>query len=207
MTRGTPVSPPRRRFLGRLLGALAGGAWLGSARRAGAAPQGVEQPYVGEIRMFAGDFAPAGWMLCEGQLLPILENETLFQLIGTTYGGDGQDTFALPDLRGRAPIHSGNGFVLADYGGAETVTLVATQIPIHSHAAGASAALGTSDQPAGRVPAVNAAGVPQYGPAADTLLSSSALLSAGGSQAHPNLQPYLGIHFIISLYGVFPTPA
>src|SRR5881392_317521 len=94
----------------------------------------MAQPYVGEIRMFAGNFAPAGWMFCEGQLLPISENETLFQLIGTTYGGDGQSTFALPDLRGRIPLHFGNGFLLADNGGVESVTLTTQQIPAHSHA-------------------------------------------------------------------------
>src|SRR3954468_17271376 len=93
----------------------------------------MAQPYVGEIRMFAGNFAPAGWMFCEGQLLPISENETLFQLIGTTYGGDGQSNFNLPDLRGRIPIHQGNGFILAETGGAEEVTLTASQIPAHSH--------------------------------------------------------------------------
>src|SRR5688572_3784932 len=94
----------------------------------------MAQPYVGEIRMFGGNFAPAGWMFCEGQLLPISENETLFQLIGTTYGGDGQSTFALPDLRGRLPIHQGNGFILAETGGAEEITLTVNQTPAHSHA-------------------------------------------------------------------------
>ena len=94
----------------------------------------MAQPYVGEIRMFAGNFAPAGWMFCEGQLLPISENETLFQLIGTTYGGDGESTFALPDLRGRIPIHQGSGFILAETGGAEEITLTVSQIPAHSHA-------------------------------------------------------------------------
>src|SRR5262249_33308526 len=94
----------------------------------------MAQPYVGEIRMFAGNFAPAGWMFCEGQLLPISENETLFQLIGTTFGGDGESTFALPDLRGRVPIHQGNGFILAETGGVEEVTLTVQQIPAHSHA-------------------------------------------------------------------------
>ena len=94
----------------------------------------MAQPYVGEIRMFAGNFAPAGWMFCEGQLLPISENETLFNLIGTTYGGDGQSTFALPDLRGRIPLHQGNGFILAETGGAEEITLIVQQIPAHTHA-------------------------------------------------------------------------
>src|ERR1700730_10332942 len=106
----------------------------------------MSQPYVGEIRMFAGNFAPAGWMFCEGQLLPISEYETLFNLIGTTYGGDGQSTFALPDLRGRLPIHQGNGFTLAETGGAEQITLTVNQIPAHNHSyLGSSDAAGSPD--------------------------------------------------------------
>src|SRR3981189_1210253 len=112
----------------------------------------MAQPYVGEIRMFAGNFAPAGWMFCEGQLLPISEKETLFQLIGTTYGGDGQSTFALPDLRGRVPIHFGNGFILAETGGAEEVTLTVQQIPAHSHPLLASTGAGTVNTPGGNGP-------------------------------------------------------
>src|SRR4051794_19694272 len=104
----------------------------------------MAQPYVGEIRMFAGNFAPAGWMFCEGQLLPISEYETLFNLIGTTYGGDGQSTFALPDLRGRLPLHQGNGFILAETGGAEEITLTVNQIPAHSHPCLASSDLGSA---------------------------------------------------------------
>src|SRR6478609_2838870 len=111
----------------------------------------MAQPYVGEIRMFAGNFAPAGWMFCEGQLLPISENETLFQLIGTTYGGDGQATFGLPDLRGRVPIHQGNGFILAETGGAEEITLTINQIPQHTHALLASNDIPTSSNPDGNV--------------------------------------------------------
>src|SRR6478672_11905621 len=103
----------------------------------------MAQPYVGEIRIFAGNFAPAGWMFCEGQLLPISEYETLFNLIGTTYGGDGQSTFALPDLRGRLPVHFGNGFTLAETGGVEEVTLTVSQIPAHSHPLLASNAVAT----------------------------------------------------------------
>src|SRR3954469_8745992 len=113
----------------------------------------MAQPYVGEIRMFAGNFAPAGWMFCEGQLLPISENETLFQLIGTTYGGDGQSTFALPDLRGRIPLHQGSGFTLAETGGAEEVTLTVSQIAAHSHPM-----LATNDIPAKQSPANNVPG-------------------------------------------------
>src|SRR5215208_2450621 len=113
----------------------------------------MAQPYVGEIRMFAGNFAPAGWMFCEGQQLPISENETLFQLIGTTYGGDGQETFNLPDLRGRIPIHQGNGFILAETGGVEEITLTVQQIPAHSHAYLATVNLAASNSPTNSLPA------------------------------------------------------
>jgi len=168
----------------------------------------VAQPYVGEIRMFAGNFAPAGWMFCEGQLLPISENETLFQLIGTTYGGDGQSTFALPDLRGRIPIHQGNGFILAESGGAEEVTLTVNQIPAHSHAALGSTNTGTGTAPLGNVlgnlaSATNAA----YGTDnPQTNLSPQSVSPVGGSQPHTNFQPYLCVDFIISLFGLFPSP-
>src|SRR6185295_16624691 len=111
----------------------------------------MAQPYVGEIRMFAGNFAPAGWMFCEGQLLPISENETLFNLTGTTYGGDGQSTFALPDLRGRIPLHQGNGFILAETGGAEEITLTVTQIPVHTHALLATTDTAQQTQATGKI--------------------------------------------------------
>ncbi|HLX11021.1 MAG TPA: tail fiber protein [Thermoanaerobaculia bacterium] len=168
----------------------------------------MSQPYVGEIRMFAGNFAPAGWMFCEGQLLPISEYETLFNLIGTTYGGDGQSTFALPDLRGRIPVHFGNGFTLAETGGVETVTLTVSQIPAHSHPYLATTAIGNNANPAGRVvAALSAAGSEYLAPAAGTLpMAAAAISSTGGSQPHDNFQPYLCIDFIISLFGVFPSP-
>jgi microcystin-dependent protein len=167
----------------------------------------MSQPYVGEIRMFAGNFAPAGWMFCEGQLLQIAEFETLFNLIGTTYGGDGQSTFALPDLRGRLPIHQGNGFTLAETGGVESVTLAAGQIPAHSHPFLASANQASSTGPANQVPAVTqAATITPYGTDAPPVqLSPSSVGSTGGSQPHSNFQPYLCIDFIISLFGVFPS--
>src|SRR6187431_622872 len=114
----------------------------------------MAQPYVGEIRMFAGNFAPAGWMFCEGQLLPISEYETLFQLIGTTYGGDGQSTFALPDLRGRLPLHQGDGFILAETGGAEEITLTVNQIAAHSHPMQATTNVATTPIPSNAVPAM-----------------------------------------------------
>ena len=168
----------------------------------------MAQPYVGEIRMFAGNFAPAGWMFCEGQLLPISENETLFQLIGTTYGGDGQSTFALPDLRGRLPLHQGNGFILAETGGAEEITLTVNQIPAHSHPALGSTNTGTATAPLNSVlcnlpVATNSA----YGTDnPQTNLSPQSVSSVGGSQPHTNFQPYLCVDFIISLFGIFPSP-
>jgi microcystin-dependent protein len=167
----------------------------------------MAQPYVGEIRMFAGNFAPAGWMFCEGQLLPISENETLFNLIGTTYGGDGQSTFALPDLRGRIPIHQGSSFVLAQSGGVETVTLTASQIPAHSHPFLASANPASSKSPGNQVPGITqSATITPYGTDAPLVqLSSNAVGAAGGSQPHDNFQPYLCIDFIISLFGIFPS--
>jgi microcystin-dependent protein len=168
----------------------------------------MAQPYVGEIRMFGGNFAPAGWMFCQGQLLPISQYETLFQLIGTTYGGDGQSTFGLPDLRGRLPIHPGSGFILGQTGGAEGVTLTANQIPAHTHPALASTSTASSNDPKGNVGgAVTVAAVFPYGTDNPlTPLSPNAVKPIGGSQPHSNLQPYLCISFIISLFGIFPSP-
>lgn len=166
----------------------------------------MAQPYVGEIRMFAGNFAPAGWMFCEGQLLPISENEVLFQLIGTTYGGDGQSTFALPDLRGRLPLHQGNGFILAENGGAEEITLTVQQIPSHSHPLLASATTGNQTSPAGTLPANSFNITPYINDAPNANMSAQAITAIGGSQPHTNFQPYLCINFIISLFGIFPSP-
>jgi|SRR5687767_2580767 len=166
----------------------------------------MAQPYVGEIRMFAGNFAPAGWMFCEGQLLPISENETLFQLIGTTYGGDGESTFALPDLRGRIPLHQGNGFIMAETGGAEEITLTVSQIPAHNHSLLAASA--TAGQ---TTPGTNTLGTPtvidlyRVGTASSPMAPQS-VGSVGGSQPHTNFQPYLCVDFIISLFGIFPSP-
>jgi microcystin-dependent protein len=166
----------------------------------------MAQPYVGEIRMFAGNFAPAGWMLCEGQLLPISEYETLFNLIGTTYGGDGQSTFALPDLRGRVPLHFGNGFTLAETGGVEEVTLTASQIPVHSHPLLATNALATTSSPQGNVPAAaSVVNVDAFGTDQPVAAVASSITSTGGSQPHNNFQPYLCVDFIISLFGIFPS--
>ena len=166
----------------------------------------MAQPYVGEIRMFAGNFAPAGWMFCEGQLLPIAENETLFQLIGTTYGGDGQSDFALPDLRGRIPIHQGNGFILAETGGAEEITLTVNQIPAHSHALLASTAPGTEATPGQHLLAAPPGTGLYVEDPASAALYTMAVTATGGSQPHTNFQPYLCVSFIISLFGIFPSP-
>jgi microcystin-dependent protein len=166
----------------------------------------MAQPYVGEIRMFAGNFQPAGWMFCEGQLLPISENETLFQLIGTTYGGDGQSTFALPDLRGRIPIHQGNGFILAETGGAEEITLTINQIPAHNHVLLANSQVATETTPsANAVPAQPSALI--YNNLTPlTNMNPSVISPVGGSQPHENRMPFLCVNFIISLFGIFPSP-
>lgn len=166
----------------------------------------MAQPYVGEIRMFAGNFAPAGWMFCEGQLLPISENETLFQLIGTTYGGDGQSTFALPDLRGRLPLHQGNGFILAETGGAEEITLTVQQIPSHSHPLLASNAIGNNPNPGSNLLAESSVVSMYQSGAPASAMAAQSVGSVGGSQPHTNFQPYLCVDFIISLFGIFPSP-
>jgi microcystin-dependent protein len=174
----------------------------------------MAQPYVGEIRIFAGNFAPAGWMFCEGQLLPISENETLFNLIGTTYGGDGQSTFALPDLRGRLPVHMGTNaatgttFTLAESAGVEAVTLTVSQTPSHTHAHGCRSTGGNStSNPTNAIAGVS--DLSQYNTAlgANVQMGTPAMTSdiAGGSQPHNNFMPYLCVDFIISLFGIFPS--
>jgi len=165
----------------------------------------VAQPYVGEIRMFGGNFAPAGWMFCEGQLLPISENDTLFQLIGTTYGGDGQSTFGLPDLRGRLPVHQGNGYLLAQTGGVEQVTLTVNQMPLHTHMLVGSANNASTGNAQGNVLAQTPSYTPYIVATPNTALSANSIAQIGGSQPHSNFEPYLCVSFIISLFGIFPT--
>ena len=156
--------------------------------------------------MFGGNFAPAGWALCNGQLLSISDNPTLFNLIGTTYGGDGMSTFALPDLQGRLPVHQGGGFGLGNAAGTETVTLNTTQLPAHSHSFMASTSPGAQRDPTGNVLAAVVTGnVYLQAPATVALAPQSLGSSPGGGQAHDNMQPYLCVTFIISLYGVYPT--
>lgn len=164
----------------------------------------MSTPYIGEIRMFGGNFAPAGWEFCNGQLLAIAENDTLFQLIGTTYGGDGQSTFALPDLRGRNPIHAGSGFVLAQQAGVETVALTTAQIPQHSHTAQAAPGPGNAGPPTNAVWAQSALNQFSSGAGAAPM-NAAAIQPAGGSQPHDNMMPFLAVSFIISLFGIFPS--
>jgi microcystin-dependent protein len=171
----------------------------------------MSQPYIGEIRMFGGSFAPAGWAFCNGQVMPISENDALFQLIGTTYGGDGQTTFALPNLQSRLPIHQGQGpgqsYQLAEMAGTESVTVTTQQIPIHTHPAFCSSVGGNSSDPAGGIWAFS--DLNQYANAApDVSMGTPAIQTTpqGGSQPHDNMIPYLVVSYIISLFGIFPSP-
>ncbi len=170
-------------------------------------------PYVGEIRLFGGTFAPNGWMFCDGALLPISEYDTLFTLIGTTYGGDGQETFALPDLRGRVPMHQGQGpglsqRVLGERSGTETVTLVPSQLPIHTHVATANSGAGSSAAPGNNVWAGNSnTAALQFtaSTASPANMNSASVSPVGGSQPHENRMPFVAVNYIISLFGVFPS--
>jgi microcystin-dependent protein len=170
----------------------------------------MSQPFVGEIRMFGGSFAPAGWAFCDGSLQPISENETLFNLIGTTYGGDGQETFALPNLLGRMPIHAGQGpgitqnYQQGELGGTESVTLTVNQLPVHTHTLMASNDPANAVGPGGNVLS-NPFNTFPYFPAAGALqLNAQTLQPQGGSQPHDNMMPFLCISYIISLFGIFP---
>ena len=176
-------------------------------------------PYVGEIRLFAGNFAPAGWAFCQGQTLPIAEYETLFTLIGTTYGGDGQNTFALPDFRGRVPVAvNPNSYagVIGTLGGTENVTLTIGQIPLHNHPMLAADATGTTNVPSSDVMPAKAADMQFPGGTKQIMtyakdnaggkitVNPQSVLPQGGSQPHENMKPYVGINYIICLYGIYP---
>ncbi len=170
----------------------------------------MSEPFVGEIRMFGFSFAPLGWALCNGQLLPISQNTALFSLLGTTYGGDGRTTFALPDMRSRVPVCQGQGAGLSSYaegqaGGAETVTLAAAQMPGHTHSVKASSSAAASDQPGGRALARSYSGIYAAEPDATTVMNPTMLGDAGGSEPHANIQPYLTVNFCIALTGIFPS--
>jgi microcystin-dependent protein len=168
------------------------------------------QPFIGEIRMFGGNFAPVGWAFCNGQLLAITDNDVLFNLIGTTYGGDGQTTFQLPDLRSRVPVHQGtspvgSNYVMGQYGGVEAVTLTTQQMPAHTHTPSCRAAGSDSPNPANAV--WGASDAAQYAAAStlNTFMNAGAIGSVGGNQPHDNMLPILTVNFIISLYGIFPS--
>jgi microcystin-dependent protein len=167
----------------------------------------MSDPYIGEIRMFGGNFAPNGWLFCQGQLISIADYDTLFNLIGTTYGGDGESNFAVPNLQSRFPLHQGSGYPLAATGGLEAVMLIQTQLPVHSHPATASnQPSGTSTSPAGAV--WSGSSKPAYSTAVPTVaMSGAALAPAGNSQPHENMPPFLAINFIISCFGIYPSPA
>lgn len=171
----------------------------------------MSQPYVGEIRMFGGSFAPVGWAFCQGQLMPISQNDILFTLIGTTYGGDGQETFGVPALAGRIPIHAGQGpgikqdYQLGESAGVESVTITAQSTPIHNHAVVGATANGTDGNPAGNILASSTSIQPYAAFPPAQALANTSIAPTGGSQPHENMMPYTCINFIISLFGQFPT--
>lgn len=213
----------RRRFLAKALGVLAGTTLIGGVAKAfaqigqktvasdgGQKRVAGEYPFIGEIMMFAGNFAPTGYAACDGSLLPISSYTALFSVIGTYYGGDGITTFGLPDFRGRVPIHVGTGSGLSTYvqgqkGGQETHTLLATEMPAHSHTAYASTSGGTSSSPSNNYPAANSEGIEHYGSSENGNMNANAIGTTGGGLAHNNIQPYLAINFCIALSGIFPT--
>jgi microcystin-dependent protein len=172
----------------------------------------MSSPFIGECRLVGFNFPPNGWQTCQGQLLPIAENDALFNLIGTTYGGDGQSTFALPDLQGRAPIHQGTGpggtgFTIGEKAGVETVTLTTQQLPVHTHTPIGSKDNGNTNLLNNAVLSANSTKVYNaIGASPGTPLNANAVTPQGGSQPHENLQPYLTMNWVISLFGVFPSP-
>ena len=204
-----PIQFTRRRFFGSVLAAAAAGLAPGWARRASAAPQS-SQPYIGEIMLVPFGFAPRFWALCNGQLLPINQNQALFSILGTTYGGNGQTTFALPHLQGRVVLHRGQGPGLAsrtlgETGGELNHTLALASLPAHTHTARAASSGASSPGPsASHVPAQNPALIPEWGTVANATMGAGAITAAGGSQPHANTQPYLVLNYVIALQGIFP---
>ena len=163
----------------------------------------MSEPYLGEVKIISWNFPPKGWAFCNGQLLPINQNQALFSILGTTYGGDGRVNFALPNLQGRAPVHAGNGIILGELGGETAHTLNISEMPAHNHAP-----LGTSTQASASSSSGNlwaSVGVNPYNPTSDTAMNPACILPAGGSQPHENTSPYLVLNFIIALQGIFPT--
>jgi microcystin-dependent protein len=175
-----------------------------------AVPALSQTGFLGQVKLFAGNFAPQGWHDCDGSLLPISENTALFALIGTTYGGDGQTTFALPDLRGRAAIGVGQGpglssYVLGETGGQENVTLTVNQLPSHAHTLQATSALGSSASPATLAPSASPDGIGAYASTPNATMNASTLEGAGGGQPHENMKPFLAVRYIICVSGIFPS--
>ncbi len=163
----------------------------------------MSEQYLGEIKIISWNFPPKGWAFCNGQLLPINQNQALFSILGTTYGGDGIQTFGLPNLQGRIPMHVGNGITLGETGGETTHTLNISELPAHTHVPVGSSNNASSPDPGGNLWAVQTGGA--YLPAANTAMSPSSILPTGGSQPHENMPPYLVLNFIIALQGIFPS--
>lgn len=164
----------------------------------------MSEPFLGEIKIFSFAFAPRQWALCNGQLLPINQNQGLFSLLGTTYGGNGMTTFALPNLQARTPIHTGEGHTLGEMGGEQAHTLSVSELPTHAHVLQGANVEGSTDNPAGAALAGTRAQL--YAPSTDVSLGASSISNVGGSQAHLNLQPFLTLNFCIALVGIFPSP-
>ena len=165
----------------------------------------MAEPFVSEIRIMSFGHAPKGWALCNGQLLPINQNQALFSLLGTTFGGDGRVNFALPNLQGRTPIHVGSGHTLGEQGGAQTNTLVIAQLPIHTHIANGTSIAGDTPVPTGNVLADSASALPYSAATNLTTVQPPTVANVGGSQAHLNMQPFLTLNFCIALTGIFPS--
>lgn len=167
----------------------------------------MAEPFLSEIRIMSFVFAPKGWALCNGQLLPINQNQALFSLLGTTFGGDGRVNFALPDLRARAPIHVGSGHTLGERGGEQAHTLSIAELPEHVHVGNATNVTATTNTPTSSVMLANSSGSALYGSASNLLaMAPNAIANVGGSQAHLNMQPFLTLSFCIALQGIFPSP-
>ena len=165
----------------------------------------MAEPFLSEIRIMSFNFAPKGWALCNGQFLPINQNQALFALLGTTYGGNGQTTFALPDNRGRTPIHFGNGFTLGERGGEQAHTVSVAELPTHTHVAQGSSNIGTTVVPSGTLTLAKRAAEIYHSPSNLVAMNAASVSNVGGSQAHLNMQPFLALTFCIALQGIFPS--